>query len=120
MNKENGWPHIVTKADYARFEEAFKRGAKGLDWLSSGYSSKCGECEDNPEGEASFSWHNCDICNRSLGGDRYPAHAIIKDKNPEFRGEFMIHLNVCSDCLYYMNYRQLDDEIMFEIADNSK
>lgn len=42
--------------------------------------------------EGGFSYHNCDICHSSLGGDRYCAHEIAEN------GE-LIHLDICCDCL---------------------
>ncbi len=35
-----------------------------------GFSVTCGD------GEGSFSWSACDICNTTLGGDRYQMHLI--------------------------------------------
>ena len=35
-----------------------------------GFSVTCGD------GEGSFSWSACDICNTSLGGDRYQMHLV--------------------------------------------
>lgn len=58
--------------------------------------------------EPSFSWSSCDCCGSTLGGDRHPAHGYDKDDN-------LIHLNVCADCFYYLNYGQLDDVSMLEI-----
>lgn len=58
--------------------------------------------------ESSFSWHACEACGSTLGGDRHPAHGVDKDGA-------ILHLSVCTDCLYYLNYGQLDDMAMMEI-----
>lgn len=58
--------------------------------------------------ESSFSWRACDSCGSSLGGDRHPAHG--RDRNGD-----LVHLSVCTDCLYYLNYGRLDDMAMLEI-----
>lgn len=61
------------------------------------------ECAEEP----SFSWSSCDCCGSTLGGDRYPAHGWL--------GKTLVHLDVCTDCLYYLNYGQLDDLTMLEM-----
>jgi hypothetical protein len=43
--------------------------------------------------QGSFSWSSCDVCESSLGGDRYPAHYMY--------GKKIGHLLVCVDCLAY-------------------
>ena len=66
------------------------------------------ECERESAEEASFSWSACDCCGSTLGGDRHPAHGWL-DKQ-------LVHLSVCNDCLYYINYGQLDDMTMAEVG----
>lgn len=46
--------------------------------------------------EGGFSWHNCELCNSPLGGDRYAAHAS-KQVNGRWQHT---HLDVCVDCLF--------------------
>lgn len=58
--------------------------------------------------EPHFSWHACECCGSTLGGDRHPAHGL--DANGD-----LIHFEVCTDCLYYLNYGQLDDMTMMEM-----
>ena len=41
-----------------------------------GYHICCGS-----EEEGSFSWIPCDICNTSLGGDRFTMHLVETDNN---------------------------------------
>jgi hypothetical protein len=54
------------------------------------------QCAD----EGSFSWSQCDACGSTLGGDRYPAHALSPERLG--RSEHWIHLDVCSDCLLFL------------------
>lgn len=55
--------------------------------------------------EPHFSWSACECCGSDLGGNRHPAHGC--DKNGD-----IVHFSVCEDCLYYINYEQLDDVSM--------
>jgi len=57
--------------------------------------------------EPYFSHNNCECCNRSLGGDRFDMIGLTND-NEQFKYE------VCSDCLYYNEYGQLDDMTMLD------
>lgn len=111
--KQNHWPHIETKADYTRFRLAYEQGTKGITHLSSGIQDAdiCPECEGFfRDSFTSFFSHNpCDICSRALSGNRYIAHGIIN------KGGYLIHLEICSDCEYYMEYGTLDDSTMERI-----
>lgn len=70
-----------------------RRNLKRLKHISTGPCPKCKDCIDlvpcdNPDdpsdgwfdsvNEPHFSWSACDICERQLGGDRYPAHGLKK------------------------------------------
>ena len=89
-----------------------------LKFISSGLCPNCEECKDNfgydsidkfnqdvENGdicdEGSFSWHPCDDCNTSLGGNSYAAHGI--DENDE-----LIHFKICQDCLMEFNGYTID------------
>ena len=48
------------------------------------------------EDEGGFSWYNCELCNSSLGGNRYAAHASKKTAD---KWEHT-HLDICEDCLF--------------------
>ena len=72
---------------------------------------ECSQCsargdEDSGErDEGGFSWSSCDTCGSSLGGDRYPGHAL--DRDPQAPGYVrdsanIIHLEVCADCLMFI------------------
>lgn len=68
-----------------------------------GRSCECSSCSDfDPEigDEGSFSWSSCDACGSSLGGNRHAAHGLISPKKYARRTE-VIHLDVCTDCLFY-------------------
>jgi hypothetical protein len=68
-----------------------------------GTSCECGQCEDfdaEVGDEGSFSWSSCDACGSSLGGTRHAAHGLISPKKYAKRTE-VIHLDVCTDCLFY-------------------
>lgn len=58
-----------------------------------------------------FSWGSCDACGSRLGGDRYQAHGFTKDGG-------LVHLSICVDCQYYLEYGQLDDMSMLEIEES--
>ena len=53
--------------------------------------------------EGSFSWHKCDSCNSTLGGDRFPAHAIHREAfGPKAKQPNNIHhIEICVDCLMF-------------------
>lgn len=73
---------------------------------------ECSEHDRELAEEASFSWRPCDSCGSSLGGNRYPAHGWMKREGHE---DLLLHLNVCTDCLYFLNYGKLDDQSMMEM-----
>lgn len=111
---------ITTQADYREYEQAVKRSLDDLTHIWSGACAGCSdclECDDQNEpsenwhdlaNEPHFSWSACDICNRALGGDRYPVHGIAHDND-------IIHFDACSDCMYYVEYGRLDDTTMDQI-----
>jgi hypothetical protein len=109
----------MTKKEYADYECAVASGLKGLEHVSTGVLPGCHEC-GVPDGatdedremaeESSFSWSSCDVCCSSLGGDRHKAHGV--DRNGD-----ILHLEVCTDCLYYINYGCLDDATMADMEE---
>jgi hypothetical protein len=58
-----------------------------------------------------FSWRPCECCERPLGGERYPATHLINGEAYE--------LQICGDCVYYLEYGQLDDQTMIDLDDAS-
>lgn len=104
----------MTKQEYKQYEETFAEWLKQWEFPSSGY---CPGCEDCPEPqydgdcaflEPSFSWRACEVCGSRLGGDRLPIHAV--DENGD-----IVHFDACMDCIYYLEYGQLDDMTMLEL-----
>jgi hypothetical protein len=76
-----------------------------------GTSCECSECSEfDPEvgDEGHFSWSECDTCGCSLGGDRHAAHGLIAYK-PRARRTHLIHLDVCTDCLFFVANGDLPD-----------
>jgi len=94
------------------FTDAIEANTVGLEDVYVGQTSCCPTCcdalgvteeemeaglEDGSicEDEGGFSWHHCDCCGSSLGGNRYAAHGF--DKNKE-----VVHLEICEDCLIFL------------------
>lgn len=46
--------------------------------------------------DGSFSWRNCELCDSSLGGDRFPAHVVHHESDS------VEHLSVCVDCYMFL------------------
>lgn len=106
---------------YARFQAAVERSLEGIKHVSTGACPGCSECnlsDDATDSEIAssndggFSWSSCDCCGSSLGGSRYPAHGDVDGK--------LIHLDVCADCLEYIEYGRLNDDAMMEIEERRK
>lgn len=63
-------------------------------------SVPCDETDrDEACDEGLFSWHACDCCGSTLGGNRYAAHGLHSDG--PLKGK-LCHLEVCADCLVYI------------------
>lgn len=99
----------MTKQEYAEYEDTLQTWWQDY---SKGYGQgRLEDCIACPEDDdPHFSWSECDICLRPLGGDRYPAHTI--DKNGD-----VIHWSICPDCLYYLEYGRLDDITMLDMEE---
>ncbi len=103
----------MTKQEYTEYQESFKNGSKGFAAWSSGFYLDCQDCYNNEHNilnEGHFSSQACEICGSRLGGDRFAAHAL--DDNNE-----IIHFEICTDCVYYMEYGQLDDMTMLGVEE---
>jgi hypothetical protein len=97
---ENQYPHIHTVADYAQYEKAVAKFF--ADNKISGAYGRI-DCDAEPY----FSWRACDCCNRRLGGNREVySFPTIDDR---------IQAEICCDCVYYLEYGQLDDMTMLGI-----
>lgn len=70
---------------------------------------------DSPEiqwqDEGGFSWQPCDSCGNTLGGNRYPAHAIHRDAFDcgAKRPDLVYHIDICADCLLWHANGDLPD-----------
>ncbi len=109
----------MTMAEYADYEAAFAKGMEGLTAFSSGsWVERCERCPEDANYEDGvcydagefFSWHACEICGATDGGSREDAHARLTSRDGQ-----LIHLRVCTDCVYYAEYGRLDDATMAEV-----
>jgi hypothetical protein len=122
---------IMTAADYTDYVSAvsqfmeregikhgFSRGS--LQWeCNCGHENtgvaNCAECEeceadyDESHGDPYFSWHPCECCGGTLGGNRIDVLANCGDS--EVR-EYAI----CEDCYYFAEYGRLDDTTMLRVG----
>ncbi len=103
----------MDKQAYADYEADFRHGMNNLMGFSSNsWIQECSECPHDAtyddgvcyDVEPYFSWHTCEICGSTLGGNRTDSHAYYVDT--------LVHLRVCDDCVYYAEYGRLDDETM--------
>lgn len=110
----------MTKKEYQHYQEAIERNLKGIEHVSTGACPGCSECDLDKDcteeerelaDEPNFSWIPCKACGSMLGGDRHKAHGIIQGTRE------LTHLEVCSDCLYFLNYGKLDDLTMMEMGE---
>ncbi len=111
----------MDKAQYKAYQEKVHKETSGYNHFCTGGASSCIIC--NPEGldgdtynahnenEGSFSSCPCELCNSHLGGDRHAAHGI---EGPAHNFN-VIHYDICVDCLYYIEYGQLDDMTMMDM-----
>lgn len=115
----------MNATQYAEYQARFTDMTAGLVHLSTGGCPGCEECglPDEPTNdeydmasEGHFSWSPCHTCDSDLGGDRYAAHAHL-DRELQLGLPSLIHLSVCADCLYYINYGRLDDATMLAIEE---
>lgn len=108
-------PHAASsgKPQLSPYASAVERGCQALTAVSTGVCPGCEECRelygyDTLEAlnlayeageivqEPHFSWHGCDICGSTLGGDFEEWHAI--DEN----GELIHGGRACVDCVCYL------------------
>lgn len=108
--EKSEYPHIVTKLDYDRYVGAVKR-----------YFDETGLCnlspivdDDGNWADNYFSWKGCDVCGRTLGGDRYECNGWSSKHD-----EVIDEIGVCIDCIYFAEYGRLDDSTMMIIENNS-
>ena len=91
---------IKTKADYKEYQQRVEA-----------FFEREGIANLTSDGESYFSWHDCECCHRDLGGNRYDCTGYnFTDRN-------IYEYSVCTDCLYYAEYGQLDDQTMLGIEE---
>ncbi len=90
----------MTRKDYTEYQEAVAAffANEGISNLSA------------TDAESSFSWRQCECCGSTLGGDRYECTGYHSTSGDVFEYE------VCSDCVYYAEYGQLDDMTMMDMG----
>lgn len=74
---------------------------------------KCGASREMMD-EPYFSWSGCDCCGGLLGGNREHASGY----NPKTKE--IQEYKVCTDCIYYAEYGQLDDMTMMNVEESKK
>jgi hypothetical protein len=110
MAEPRGFGHraegTMTTREYAEYQAAVAAfmESEGLANLS-----RTAECDED-----FFSWRSCDCCGTNLGGSRIDANGY----NPTTREvqEYVI----CTDCEYYAEYGQLDDQTMADLTEDTE
>lgn len=62
----------------------------------------------SPTGSRFFSWRPCECCERDMGGDR-ETYTFAQSTGLQFPAD------ICTNCVYFLTYGQLDDMAMEEI-----
>lgn len=100
-----------------RYEDAVAAWLDGIDSPNVGACPGCDDCglADDADDDAvqlaeepNFSWTQCDACGSTLGGDRHPAHGFLA--GPEPLRDRLVHLSVCTDCVFYLTYGDAPEE----------
>lgn len=96
----------MNKREYTAYVDEFWdfMGREGLANLSTLPTA------DGDSSEPYFSWRPCECCGRPEGGDRYDCNGYIP-----VMGEIGGPYSVCTDCVYFAEYGQLDDMTMLEV-----
>lgn len=115
----------MTKEDYEDYKANFQYYSAGMQCLCNGPAHGCIDCHPDAlemtrdeffsavgDGKDESSSFTCDLCKRPLAGTRYPAHGWL--------GAEVCHFSICSDCVYYMEYGQLDDMTMLEMENTNE
>jgi ribosome-binding protein aMBF1 (putative translation factor) len=108
----------MTRDEYRAYQKYVDGQLATLQHFSSGsWLEECDECphygdEEYENGvsyqaEPYFSWSRCELCGSTVGGTREDAHAYYEGQ--------LVHLRICSDCVYYAEYGHLDDQTMSDI-----
>lgn len=104
---------LDTEPEELTYTQAVAHNLEGLSFVSTGPCPGCDECRElygydsQAEFDAAcecgdiavephFSWHWCDICGSTLGGDREEWHGVDSD------GATIHFNNACTDCVCYL------------------
>jgi hypothetical protein len=93
----------MTKEEYAAYE------ARVAKFFSHGLRNLSVKADENDVIESYFSWHSCECCGDTLGGNRYDCdgyNSVTKE---------IEEYSVCEDCVYYAEYGRLDDTTMWNL-----
>lgn len=95
---------IRTFSDYAHYKA---RVEHFLDTEGVRHISPVSNAEGNIE--EFFSWRPCDCCQRRLGGNRMECSGYVP------QSQEVVRFNLCTDCVYYLEYGKLDDQTMMDL-----
>ena len=98
--------NIQNKEDYSKYVDRVENFLK-LNKVKPGCHSP-----KNIYSEPFFARKPCECCQRFLGGDRETYNFMQEN------GEFF-RLDICTDCVYFLAYGQLDDMTMLDLEKNS-
>jgi len=95
----------MTKEEYAAYEQRVRNffEREGINSLT----------QADLEREGYFSWRKCECCG-GLAGDRWECNGY----NPTSK-EVQDGYEICTDCLYYVEYGELDDLTMLEMRETN-
>ena len=71
-------------------------------------------CHGPVESEGYFSWRPCECCGSRLGGNR-ERYQFASGTSPQ--ASELFEAEICTDCVQFLAYGQLDDMTMAEIVE---
>lgn len=98
----------MTRSEYRQYQSSVDSflSAEGIE---SSFTCDSHDDESRDDHVDEFSWHPCDCCRSPLGGERHRVtayHPATKE---------ILTYQVCPDCVYYVEYGQLDDMTMMDM-----
>lgn len=106
------WPHIYDMEDYQEYKRRVHQ------FLEKERIETLNPITDENGGMwlgTEFTHTPCDCCSRSLAGARIEANAYSRK-----RGVIVGSFYVCHDCIYFLEYGQLDDQTMLDIEKHER